>query len=108
MLFNSYTYLLIFLPVVFVIYYLSNNLKLNNSPKIFLIIASLIFYTYLDPSNFIIIFISILLNYVGYILLKKNRNKSTLVFFIIINLIILAYYKYYNFLICILTLRSIK
>ena len=98
MLFNSYTYLLIFLPVVFVIYHLLNNLKLKNSPKIFLIIASLIFYTYLDFSNFIIIFISILLNYVGYILLKKNRNKSTLVFFIIINLIILAYYKYYDFI----------
>jgi D-alanyl-lipoteichoic acid acyltransferase DltB (MBOAT superfamily) len=98
MLFNSYTYLLIFLPVVFVIYHLLNNLKLKNSPKIFLIIASLIFYTYLDFSNFIIIFISILLNYIGYILIKKNRNKSTLVFFIIINLIILAYYKYYDFI----------
>jgi alginate O-acetyltransferase complex protein AlgI len=72
MLFNSYTYLLIFLPVVFVIYHLFNNLKLKNSPKIFLIIVSLIFYTYLDFSNFIIIFISISLNYAGYILLKKE------------------------------------
>ena len=59
MLINSYTYLLIFLPVVFFIYHLFNNLKLKNSLKIFLIIASLIFYTYLDFSNFIIIFISI-------------------------------------------------
>jgi D-alanyl-lipoteichoic acid acyltransferase DltB (MBOAT superfamily) len=98
MLFNSYAYLLIFLPTVFVIYYLLNNFKSKNLNKIFLIIVSLIFYTYLDISNFIIIFISITINYIGYFFLRKKKNIITLFFFLIINLLILCYYKYYNFI----------
>jgi D-alanyl-lipoteichoic acid acyltransferase DltB (MBOAT superfamily) len=98
MLFNSYAYLLIFLPIVFVIYYLVNNFKSKYLNKIFLIIVSLIFYTYLDIKNFIIIFTSIIINYIGYFFLRKKKKLTTLLFFATVNLLILGYYKYYNFI----------
>jgi alginate O-acetyltransferase complex protein AlgI len=98
MLFNSYNYLLIFLPTVFVTYYILNSFKSKNLNKIFLIIISLIFYTYLDIKNFTIIFTSIVINYIGYFFLRKKKNIITLFFFLTINLLILGYYKYYNFI----------
>ena len=40
MLFNSIEFLFIFLPIVFVIYFLLNNFKFYTASKIWLIIAS--------------------------------------------------------------------
>ena len=98
--FNSHTYILIFLPLVFFLYFILNKVNYNKLSQIFLIIASLVFYSYLEINNLFIISISILINYCGYLILrKKNATKFILTIFIIINLSLLGYYKYYNFII---------
>ena len=71
--FNSYSYILIFLPAVFSLYFLINRFNSNKLSQIFLILASLIFYTYLEINNFFLISISILINYCGYLLLQKKK-----------------------------------
>ena len=98
--FNSYSYILIFLPAVFSLYFLINRFNSNKLSQIFLILASLIFYTYLEINNFFLISISILINYCGYLLLQKKKgSKFILGIFILINLGLLGYYKYYDFII---------
>lgn len=96
--FNSYTYILIFLPIVFFIYFIINKLNSNKLSQIFLIISSLFFYSHLEINNLYLILASILINYGGYLLLlKKKARKFTLGIFILINLTLLGYYKYYDF-----------
>ena len=48
MLFNSYIFMLLFLPVTLLGYYSLNRIKKYNLSKAFLIIMSLIFYAYFN------------------------------------------------------------
>ena len=64
MLFNSYVFILAFLPVTLLVYFglgrLPERFVLN---KVFLVLASFVFYGYNNPSYVPIIVISILVNY---------------------------------------------
>ena len=64
MLFNSYVFMLAFLPLTLLIYFLLGRLperiQLN---KVFLVLASFVFYGYNNPSYVPIIVCSILVNY---------------------------------------------
>lgn len=102
MLFNSLEFLFIFLPVVFIVYFLLCRTKLIKYSNLWLLLASLYFYAYYKIEYLPIIISSILFNYVmGYIIqkdLKQRLKKLLLIFAIVGNLSLLCYYKYFNFL----------
>ena len=104
MLFNSYEFIFLFLPITLVIYFLLNKYSKNILAKSWLVIASLYFYSYFNKSYLILIVVSILVNYfIGTELnMKANnviRRKALLIFGILFNLGALGYFKYYDFFI---------
>ncbi len=105
MLFNSYIFIFIFLPVVLLVFY-----QLGGSGKqvvaiSWLVVASLFFYAWWNPVYVTILLSSILTNYTFATLLSKNkkietemfRYKAILIVGILFNLSALSYFKYANF-----------
>ena len=97
MVFSSITFLFYFLPIVLAIYYIVPN-KAKNAV---LLIASLFFYFYGEPTYVIIMVISIVLTYIFGLLMDKypKHKKTMLTLSIITSVGILVYFKYFNFLI---------
>ena len=98
MLFNSFVFLFVFLPVVLVGFY-GLGPKIRNSYIVFwLFLCSLFFYGWWKPGYLILLCISIVVNY----FISKQamqRKKSFLVTGITFNLTILFFYKYADFFI---------
>ncbi|NPA66266.1 MAG: MBOAT family protein [Epsilonproteobacteria bacterium] len=104
MLFNSYEYIFLFLPITFFIYFYLLKKRLLIGAKGFLVFASLFFYSWWNPLYLPIILISMLFNYtVGNILSQdsdaKVDKKYILIFGISVNVILLGYFKYRDFFI---------
>lgn len=102
MLFNSYEFVLIFLPTITTGYFTLNHFKKYSAAKLLLIIGSLYFYAYFNFSYLFIIISSILFNYLinkGFRYFKrKSIRVSLLICSLLGNLGILFYFKYFNFL----------
>ena len=102
MLFNSIEYLFLFLPFVFIVYFLLNKFSLFKSAKFFLLLASLFFYGCYKIDYVWIIASSILFNFFISFLFKKNfspiKNKLLLAFGIFGNIAVLFFFKYFSFL----------
>ena len=104
MLFNSFGFTLLYLPIVIIFYFIFNhvNLKLG---KIFLLISSVVFYAFAGWKYLLILLISLAINYCFLLLLHKdsldaiNKRKIVLVIGISFNILVLLYFKYYNFFI---------
>jgi len=105
MLFNSYEFIFLFLPLSFFIYFYLLEKRLVIGAKGFLVFASLFFYSWWNIAYLPIILFSMLFNYiVGNSLnenFKKGRihKKSLLIFGIVANLALLGYFKYTDFFI---------
>jgi len=105
LLFNSYEFIFVFLPIVFFIYFYLSSKKLVVGAKGFLVFASLFFYSWWNVIYLPIILSSMLFNYViGNSLTKKEHKssfnkKSILIFGIVVNLSLLGYFKYADFFI---------
>ena len=99
MLFNSLEFILIFLPVTLFLFYAFARHINNNVAKIFLIIASLCFYSYWDISNLPILLLSIICNYFFGHLISKYKSKKYLVLGVVFNLLLLTFFKYTGFII---------
>ena len=104
MLFNSYYFILIFLPITWCIYFGLNAVKKYKMAQVSLVVASLFFYGYYNWYYLSIICVSIIVNYgidkiirggVGY---YKHR-KSILILGVAFNIGLLLYFKYTNFFI---------
>ena len=96
--FNSFPFILLFLPISVIAYFLSN--KVNKLfGKFVLLAASLIFYAYSDWRTLIIIGISLAVNYLFVVLTRKvsRFHKTFLIVPIVINVGLLFYFKYLNF-----------
>lgn len=96
--FNSFIFILLFLPLIIMAYFIGN--KINQTVgKIVIILASAIFYSYYDLSVSTVLAISLLINYFFVIVIKNCKKwKRAFVFFpIIINICLLLYFKYLNF-----------
>jgi len=95
MLFNSFDFLLFF-PVVTLFYFL-----LPHKFRWFhLLAASCIFYMAFVPVYILILFATIIIDYVAGILIEKASGKTKkllLVLAIVLNILILCIFKYYNF-----------
>lgn len=112
MLFNSYEFIFIFLPVTFFIYFYLNKKRLTVASKGFLVFSSLFFYSWWNIAYLPLILSSILFNYVigntlarnavrSELTIKRERisRKYVLILGVIANLGLLGYFKYSNFLI---------
>jgi len=103
MLFNSYIFLFLFLPIVLIVFYWIGNQGSARAAIAWLVGASIFFYGWWNPAYLKLIFLSILFNYaVGVFLGKTHANykkKLILIFGIIANLGLLGFFKYANFFI---------
>ncbi len=106
MIFNSYIFILLFLPLVLVIYYILNHMRAYSASKALLIVSSLLFIGYGDIHSLCFLLASALLTFVsGYFLMLsvvKNNvrfSKFLLAAALSLQVIILGYYKYTYFII---------
>ncbi|MEA4924902.1 MAG: MBOAT family protein [Syntrophomonadaceae bacterium] len=106
MLFNSYEYIFLFLPVSLIIYFVLNKFTATSSWSIlWLVLTSLFFYSWWNPVYLPLILISMAVNYlVGLALVNSSNSsrfspKSILIIGISFNLLLLGYFKYTDFLI---------
>ncbi len=103
MLFNSYYFLIYFLPIVLVCYYAAHKHGLHKFALIILSIASFTFYAYDNVYYLSLLAGSILINWcISYILNRmedKNGRKAILTLGIIIDIAVIFYFKYYDFFI---------
>ena len=122
MLFNSYLFIFIFLPIVLIGWFSLNKLKQYKLAEVFLIGMSLWFYAYFNFSYLFIIVGSCLFNFLISYLINRIEKKNSLdidnivsdfekdnfrksqikilgIVGIVTNLGILFYYKYFDFII---------
>src|SRR3989338_8001602 len=106
MLFNSFVFIILFLPVTFGGYFLLQKIR-PQLASIWLAFASLFFYAYWNIVYLPILLFSILFNYILSIYitpgfeksLKEKARKCVFLFAIIFNLGLLGFFKYSNFFI---------
>lgn len=91
MVFSSFVFLCIFLPVVLGLHTCIKNTAVRNA---LLIIASLLFYGYGEPKFIILLVISSFMNYVFGLLVAKNKSKAIVALATILNLGLLVVFKY--------------
>lgn len=110
MLFNSYEFIFLFLPITFFVYFWLNKKRLTQASKAWLVFASLFFYSWWNAIYLPLILGSILFNFtvgstitkmgsISTTLSKGFSRKSLLAFGIISNILLLAYFKYMDFFI---------
>ena len=103
MLFNSYEFIFLFLPLTVLVYYLINGLRRYEAAKLWLVAASLVFYTWWNTIYIFVIIISILLNYAFGQVIIRERDPGKAKRFVWLgcgaNLALLCYYKYTDFFI---------
>ena len=111
MLFSSMVFIWGFLPIVIILNTLIGLTRFSPQTKIkikniMLLIASLVFYAWGSVYYVFIMITSIIVNFIGGLLIHKYREsklKGLFLFIdIVLNLLILIYFKYYNFIIIIL------
>ncbi len=102
MIFNSYAFVLVFLPAVIIIYHLINSLEHYTASKVFLLAASILFYALNDIRALFILIIGIVFNYLTGLYLTRTSHSDTvrrivLALGILINIGALIYFKYLGF-----------
>ena len=95
MVFSSLIFIFIFLPLVLVSYYIAPK-RLRNT---IILLSSLIFYAWGEP---LYIIISILINYLGALIIRvhindKEKSKFIFITILLIDISILFFFKYYGF-----------
>lgn len=108
MIFSSSVFILLFMPIVFFGYFFLNKIRLISGGKIWLTVASFVFYGYWSISYIPLLVISILFNFLigglaspftKKIKLSEIQRKWLLIVGIVGNLLLLGYFKYANFFI---------
>lgn len=106
MLFNSYTYIFLFLPVAIIVYFLMNHFRRKILAEVFMVFASLFFYAWWDWRYLPLLVVSVGFNFlVGNLAAPQFgrfnaiQRKTALVFGLLMNLGALAFFKYANFFI---------
>ena len=102
MVFSSYVFILVFLPIVLVGYYLLSHLKNGLYQRIFLIAASLFFYGYYNVKYLLLIIASIVVNYLVATQIQRTQGKVSKAYLsvgVVFNVALIGYFKYYDFFI---------
>ena len=100
MLFNSFEFIFLFLPLTVALYFVFVKLLGREYGLGLLVAASLFFYGYWEPRYLLLILLSIAINYTlgSWLIPGTGRwRKTFLVLGIAINLSLLGYFKYANF-----------
>ena len=107
MVFNSYIFILLFLPLAIIGYYALNSLRIwkGKAGQFFLLAMSLWFYAYANVRFLPVIAGSIIFNYCIHLLFREkdtgairgSKRKLLLAAAVFVNLGVLIYFKYYNF-----------
>lgn len=101
MLFNSYLFILLFLPLTLLLYYGLNHFNHSKMAKGSLILMSLIFYGYFHIAYLLILTGSVLFNFfLSRIFTYDLKHKKIFLFVgIFANIGLIFYFKYFNFFI---------
>ena len=103
MLFNSYIFIFVFLPITLLGYFGLNKINKHKLAKAFLCLMSLIFYGYFKPWYVLIIISSVIINYFACKIMRKMQQgwmkRTFLILLLLANIGILTYYKYFDFII---------
>ncbi|MBK5551682.1 MBOAT family protein [Pseudomonas sp. TH03] len=107
MIFSSTKFIFLYLPTVFCFYFILNKYRLIAIGKLWLVVASLLFYGYWSVAYLPLLIGSITLNFfIGKLVSPTTQTthiilskQTTLIIGITINLMLLAYFKYANFFI---------
>lgn len=110
MLFNSYEFLFIFLPVTLMVYFVLNKNRLSVAANSWLLFASLVFYCWWNPAYLPLILVSILVNYtIGNLIAAPDDRSRTgkrvvsrkMIFVcgLTVNIVLLGFFKYTDFII---------
>ena len=95
--FNSFGFLLVFLPVCLIIYW---SIRKKSDLSIwFLVLASLAFYGYSFPKALIILILSLVFNYMTAIeILRAKKSRLSLFVGVSVDVLLLAFFKYIHML----------
>ncbi|BBD07550.1 membrane bound O-acyl transferase, MBOAT family protein [Desulfovibrio ferrophilus] len=105
MLFNSYIFIFLFLPITFAVYFLLGGNRHAQTAKAWLVVASLFFYGWWNPSYLGLILGSLLFNFTAGSILTRGRGvaglscKAFMLVAVAANIALLGYFKYTDFLI---------
>ena len=103
MLFNSYLFIFLFLPVTLIVYFLLLRFQKVSWAKSWLFVGSLFFYAYGNVKYTLLISVSILINYgVSHLLVKYKTlwvRKGLFYAALLFNVGLLCFYKYMDFFI---------
>ena len=103
MLFNSYIFIFLFLPLCLAGWFGLNHFRKYTLAQLFLLGMSLWFYGYFNPSYLVIIIVSIVSNFLITRILSRTTStalrKAEVVLAVVWNLGVLFYYKYFDFFI---------
>lgn len=98
MLFNSFEFILLFLPMTLLAYFGLNRLGYNRAAKGWLVIASLYFYSFFNLKYLWLILFSLLFNhFMSHQIHDRKQKKGVLTLGILVNLGLIGYYKYLDF-----------
>lgn len=101
MLFNSYIFILLFLPIALIGYFGINRMGRYQMALFFLCIMSLWFYAYFNPKYLLLIGTSILINFCLSRLIFQQKSfalkKGLLIAGVLGNLASIFYFKYFDF-----------
>ena len=98
MLFNSPVFLLAFLPITMAGFWLIGRGRTSPPARIWILLASLVFYGWWDPRYLILLVGSIALNFTVGTALRRRPRRALLAAGIAADLGLLAYFKYLDFL----------
>ncbi|MBI3619155.1 MBOAT family protein [Candidatus Peregrinibacteria bacterium] len=99
MLFHSFSFLFVFLPLAVMGFFTTAHIGGRRIAILWLIAASLFFYAWWNPVYILLLFVSIITNYLlGVFLQARERHRKSILFAgISFNLLLLGYFKYANF-----------
>jgi len=100
MIFNSYIFIFLFLPVTLLLFRITGKRLGYKSSVGILCIASFLYYAWWNPPYLVLLLASIFFNfYHAKIIAKSDRKKLQLLVGISVNLFLLGYFKYAGFLV---------
>ena len=102
MIFSSYEFTFLFLPITLAVYFFVSKQVPDRYAIGILVIASIVFYAWWNPSLTWLIVVSIIFNFLVGSSLSDSRinnklKKNLLIFGILCNILLLSYFKYLNF-----------
>ena len=94
MLFNSFSFIFLFLPMTIAVYYCCAKMRMQKCATTTLLMASLVFYVYWDIKYLLLLLFSIIFNYLLSRWIVAERSFKVLVLAVGVNLLLLMWFKY--------------